>query len=151
MNFKLRFWQNILVTFLLHNAHVKGTLYVFLVEDPTIFQDCKNEPDYLGVADMMDLSNLKVELLDESVHIEGSITMLWDVDPDDRVELRADVFKYERGSWQPTVFTIIEKDFCRTLFDENDIWFTTWAQFINGDDLKCITNKGVSLTRISPQ
>ncbi|TMW41953.1 hypothetical protein DOY81_012967, partial [Sarcophaga bullata] len=104
--------------------------------------DCENEPDYLGVADMMDLSDLKVELLDESVHMEGSVTMLWDADPDDRVELTTEVLKYERGGWQPTVFTMIQKDFCRTLFDEGDIWFKSWAQFIDADDLKCITNKG---------
>lgn len=121
----------------------KGTLFVFLVESESIFQDCEDEPDYLGVADMMDLSDLKVELFDESVRLEGSIRMLWNADPDDRVELQAEVMKYERGGWQPTVFTMVQKDFCRTLFDEGDIWYKTWAQFIDVDDLKCITNKGV--------
>ncbi|XP_065366857.1 uncharacterized protein LOC135959751 [Calliphora vicina] len=91
---------------------------------------------------MFDLSNLSVELLDDRVHMEGSFTMLWEADPSDRVELHTDLMKYERGSWQPTVFTMIQKDFCRTLFDESDIWYKTWAQFIDGDDLKCINNKG---------
>ncbi|KNC23430.1 hypothetical protein FF38_13351 [Lucilia cuprina] len=142
MDIKLKIWLNFLLIMLHQSLIVQGTLYVYLIEDPAIFQDCKNEPDYLGVADMFDLSNLSIELLDETVHMEGSFTMVWDADPDDRVELHTDLMKYERGSWQPTVFTMIQKDFCATLFDENDIWYKTWAQFIDSDDLKCITNKG---------
>lgn len=125
-------------------SHIQATLFVFLIEDTSIFQDCKNEPDYLAVTKVVDMSNLNVEILDDRVHMEGSFTVNWEADPDDRVEFKTELFKYERGSWQPTIFTMVQKDFCKTLFDEGDAWYTAWMQFVEPENQKCINQKGVS-------
>ncbi|KAM7343819.1 uncharacterized protein ACRADG_010735 [Cochliomyia hominivorax] len=141
--FKVKYLATIPIILLcLRISLIRATLFVFLVEDSAIFSDCKNEPDFLGVKDVVDLSDLSVEPLEDSVHLEGSFQMLWDADPNDRIELKSELFKYERGSWQPTVFTMVLKDFCSTLFEEGDAWYTAWMQYVNEEDRKCINNKG---------
>lgn len=145
MNFKVKLLPAILSILLCQLiSHIRATLFVFLIEDTSIFQDCKNEPDYLAVTKVVDMSNLNVEILDDRVHMEGSFTVNWEADPDDRVEFKTELFKYERGSWQPTIFTMVQKDFCKTLFDEGDAWYTAWMQFVEPENQKCINQKGVS-------
>lgn len=121
-----------------------GTIHLFLPEDPEIFSDCDDKSGVLGLDNFVDMSNLNVEIFDESASLEGFVTMIWDVEPSDRIDFKADLLKSARGGWQPTVFSMIQKDFCRDLFDENGFWFNSWGQFVDEDDRKCINHKGVS-------
>ncbi|XP_061396318.1 uncharacterized protein LOC133331946 [Musca vetustissima] len=92
----------------------------------------------------MDMSNLNVEILEDSASLEGYVQMIWDVEPTDRIDFRADLLKSARGGWQPTVFSMVQKDFCSTLFDEDGFWYKAWGQFVDEDDRKCINHKGVT-------
>lgn len=121
-----------------------GTIHIFLPEDAGIFSDCDDKPDVLGLDSLFDMSNLEVEILEESASIEGFVEVVWDVEPTDRVDFRADLLKSARGGWQPTVFSMVQKDFCSTLFQEDGFWYKAWGQFVDEEDRKCINHKGVS-------
>jgi len=54
---------------------------------------------------------------------------------------------YNRGSWEPTVFSMATPDFCASMFDENQSWFKYWTKHIsNRDEVmeKCFKTRGVS-------
>ncbi|XP_073847089.1 uncharacterized protein [Musca autumnalis] len=120
-----------------------ATIHLFLPEDAAIFSDCDDKTDVLGLDSFLDMSNLKVEILDESASIEGFAEVIWDVEPTDRIDFRADLLKSARGGWQPTVFSMAQKDFCSTLFDEDGFWYKAWGQFVDEEERKCFNNKGV--------
>ncbi|XP_075166767.1 uncharacterized protein LOC142238921 [Haematobia irritans] len=121
-----------------------GTIHLFLPEDPDLFTSCSDKSDVLGLDSIFDMSNLNVEILEESARVEGYVTMIWDVEPTDRIEFRADLYKSARGGWQPTVFSMIQKDLCSTLFEENGFWYNSWGQFVAEEERKCINNKGIT-------
>lgn len=121
-----------------------GTIHIFLPEDAGIFSDCDDKPDALGLDSIFDMSNLEVEILEESASLEGYVEVIWDVEPTDRVDFKADLLKSARGGWQPTVFSMVQKDFCSTLFEEDGFWYKAWGQFVDEEDRKCINHKGVS-------
>lgn len=54
--------------------------------------------------------------------------------------MRTDVYKHIRGTWQPTVFSLERKDFCRFIEDPNDMIYS-FTQ--NLPELRCPFTEGV--------
>jgi len=57
---------------------------------------------------------------------------------------------YNRGSWEPTLFSLATPDFCAAMFDENQSWFKYWTKYIsNREEVqeKCFKTRGVSWPR----
>lgn len=144
MKFRLNCIGLLVLTVIWHVNYAKGTIHLFLCEDESIFSNCDDKPDALGIADIFDMSNLKVEIGDDSVSMEGNFEVVWDVEPTDRIDLKAELLKSARGGWQPTVFSMVQKDLCATLFEEDAMWYKSWGKFVEEDDRKCINHKGVS-------
>nr|XP_016999478.2 uncharacterized protein LOC108058995 [Drosophila takahashii] len=79
------------------------------------------------------------------VTFSGNITVMWDIQPTDRVEVTVNVLYYDRGSWQATTLNMIVKDFCKVMFDKNQLWYESFTKHItNSADVKetCFRVKG---------
>uniref|UniRef100_A0A1I8PX32 Uncharacterized protein n=1 Tax=Stomoxys calcitrans TaxID=35570 RepID=A0A1I8PX32_STOCA len=64
------------------------------------------------------------------------------VEPNDRVKLIIELFKFSRGYWQSTPFTIITMDFCKEQFMPKKYWYDNWTQYIPEEERLCVTNFG---------
>nr|XP_043066839.1 uncharacterized protein LOC108123116 [Drosophila bipectinata] len=122
--------------------------YELLLEDPDIFSPCTDgPPGSIGVPEAFDLSQLEIEHNGDTLHVTGNVTLTWDVNPKDRITGKVEVFHFNRGNWEPTVFTMSTQDFCSIMYDRNQYWYKMWTGYItNRADVekKCINTPGVS-------
>nr|XP_044251864.1 uncharacterized protein LOC108058971 [Drosophila takahashii] len=94
----------------------------FLFEDERIFSDCREKPPgTLDISSLYDFSNTGFDMSEDGVTISGYTTVIWDIQPTDRVEVAVSVQYYDRGSWQPTILNMVIKDFCKVMFDEKQM------------------------------
>uniref|UniRef100_A0A6P4E0V9 Uncharacterized protein LOC108039088 n=1 Tax=Drosophila rhopaloa TaxID=1041015 RepID=A0A6P4E0V9_DRORH len=64
-------------------------------------------------------------------------------------QARFHVMKFNRGTWEPTIYSILSPDFCAIMFNENIYWFTNWNKNIaNRAEIeeKCINTKDTVIT-----
>lgn len=57
------------------------------------------------------------------------------------------MWRYERGSWEPTIFAINEKNFCNVMYNKDQYWYKYWTIHVTNlkeVESKCINHKGVS-------
>nr|XP_043067622.1 uncharacterized protein LOC108122660 [Drosophila bipectinata] len=95
---------------------------------------------------MFDFSHFNSTLRPDGMAIEGNLTVVWNIQPGDRIELTIQLLYMDRGTWQPTVFSINTKDFCKIMYDKRQFWYKFWTKHItNVDDIKdrCLTVPGV--------
>ncbi|EDW89110.1 uncharacterized protein LOC6528345 [Drosophila yakuba] len=123
--------------------------YELLLEDPDIFSPCTEPPPgSIGFLDAFDIGNLVLDQDADIIHLSESITSNWDVEPTDRISARFALMHYNRGSWEPTIFSMATPDFCASMFDENQSWFKYWTKHIsNRDEVmeKCFKTPGTVL------
>ncbi|XP_061394326.1 uncharacterized protein LOC133329884 [Musca vetustissima] len=123
---------------------VKAALYGFAFENDEMFDDCPDVPYSVNVLDIGDLSNIEMDYTDGFVSVSGNHTVTWEgVQPTDRIECIAEVYQFRRGAWQPTPFTIIEKDFCKVQFDPTSVWYQVWSKHIPEHLRICFNNYGI--------
>ncbi|KAH8384523.1 hypothetical protein KR200_003491, partial [Drosophila serrata] len=121
-------------------------LYEFEFEDDEVFTKCLDNPD--GFKDkhgLFDFTNFSFEMGAEGIVVSGNFTSVWDVEPTDRIELRSRTLYWERGSWQPTILNVYVSDFCKVMYDKNQIWYISLTEHIsNKEEIrdKCVTHKG---------
>ncbi|XP_073848402.1 uncharacterized protein [Musca autumnalis] len=121
----------------------RATLYEFVPDNDKVFDSCSEIPDNNGIHDIMDMSEINIELLENSIAVNGNCTVVWKgVQPTDRIQLNAEVYKFQRGDWQQTTITFIIADFCPVQFEENSVWYRVWSSHIPQDERKCINNYG---------
>lgn len=65
-------------------------------------------------------------------------------------QIRFEFQKFQRGTWQPTVFTVIRKDFCSVIFTETEVWYDAITSKVVPEDRHCINEKGVIKRNICP-
>jgi len=54
---------------------------------------------------------------------------------------------FDRGNWEPTIFSIAANDFCSVMYDEDQYWYKYWTKHVtNVDSVKgnCLHTMGVS-------
>ncbi|XP_034127190.1 uncharacterized protein LOC117583114 isoform X2 [Drosophila guanche] len=74
---------------------------------------------------------------EEGVTLAGSMTSVWNIQPEDRVEMDLALLYFDRGNWQPTVFSLKSKDFCKSMYDEKQFWYKVWTGHVtNSKDVK---------------
>ncbi|XP_073846548.1 uncharacterized protein [Musca autumnalis] len=122
-------------------SRVIGAEVAFLLDNPEVFEKCDGHPGN-GIHDLFDMSNVKIEIDDYNMHTEGFVTMIWDVEETDRLVFRVEVFKFQRGTWQPTVYNIIRENFCDTAFYEHEIWHDAVMGTLKEDERICFNKKG---------
>ncbi|XP_073811587.1 uncharacterized protein [Musca autumnalis] len=121
-----------------------ATLYKFFFENENLADKCFDIVGNNGVHDMLDVSELNLEYSDGNVFCSGNVTIVWDVQPEDRIEVRCEVFKYQRGSWQPTVYNLLSKDFCLDQYNKYLYWYQLWSKLIPTEEQLCINHKGLT-------
>ncbi|XP_017001558.2 uncharacterized protein CheB42b [Drosophila takahashii] len=123
--------------------------YELLIEDPDILSPCTDgPPGSINARQAANFEDLVIEHETDVLHVSGNITMIWDVQPTDRIAARLDVFHQNRGTWEPTVFSMATQDFCSIMYDKNQYWYKYWTGFIiNRHDVakKCFRERGTVL------
>ncbi|XP_016940276.3 uncharacterized protein CheB42c [Drosophila suzukii] len=130
-------------------ASSRGADYELLLEDPDIFAPCtEGPPGSIGFREAFNLDNLEINQDADIIHLSEDITANWDVESNDRISARFTVMHYNRGSWEPTLFSLATPDFCAAMFDENQSWFKYWTKYIsNREEVqeKCFKTRGTVL------
>ncbi|XP_017125732.1 uncharacterized protein LOC108145062 [Drosophila elegans] len=126
-----------------------ATDYELLLEDPDILSSCSDGPP--GSIDARQAANFDDFMINadaDVLHLSGNVTLTWDVQPTDRIAARLELFHFNRGSWEPTVFSMSSQDFCSIMYDKNQYWYKYWTGFITNRhevEKKCITEPGTVL------
>ncbi|XP_061388766.1 uncharacterized protein LOC133323880 [Musca vetustissima] len=107
-----------------------------------MFEGCPDVPNSFNVIDVVDNTFIEMEYADGFVSVAGNHTLLWDVQPTDRIEASGEMYHYRRGSWQPTPFSMTITDFCSVQFDPKSLWYQVWTRHIPKERRKCVNNYG---------
>ncbi|XP_075169634.1 uncharacterized protein LOC142241735 [Haematobia irritans] len=123
-------------------SNVRSAYYQYFFANEDIFEACDDAPkDSKGIGDPFEYSQMTWAFDEGSAHLEGNLTCIWEgVEASDRIEGRAELYKFQRGAWQPTVFSVYIMDVCAMQFDNNFIGYQIWTQHINEQDRKCLNN-----------
>ncbi|XP_017077669.1 uncharacterized protein LOC108112351 [Drosophila eugracilis] len=120
--------------------------YELFLEDEEIISTCSNrEPGSLNVSSMFDYTNTTFAMDEKGVTISGNNTVVWDIQPTDRVQMQSSLWFFERGIWQPTTLSLFVFDFCKVMFDSNQLWYKDYTRHIaNTAEVKetCLRVKG---------
>ncbi|XP_050745375.1 uncharacterized protein LOC108024301 isoform X2 [Drosophila biarmipes] len=82
----------------------------------------------------------------DGVTVSGNTTLVWDIELSDLVQLSIKLLYFDRGSWMPTVFSLVSKDFCKFMYDKNQIWYKIWTRHITNDIKdKCVNVPGAKI------
>ncbi|XP_073848582.1 uncharacterized protein [Musca autumnalis] len=119
-------------------------LYQFFFDNEHLFDKCSHIEGSNGIYDMVDITELNLEFSEGNINCSGNVTIIWDVQPEDRIEFHGEIFKYGRGSWQPTVYNVLSKDFCEAQYDKNLYWYQLWAKNIPTEEQICVNHKGLT-------
>ncbi|XP_039482915.1 uncharacterized protein LOC120446152 [Drosophila santomea] len=137
-------WQLLILMAFIENSMEIN--YEFTMEDERITSDCQDEAvGTLNIDGLFDWSNATFVMAEEGVTLSGSKTVVWDIQPSDRVELLGSLYYFDRGTWQPTTLNMVIKDFCSVMFDKNQVWYDAYSKHIaNSADVKdtCYRVKG---------
>ncbi|XP_075168370.1 uncharacterized protein LOC142240558 [Haematobia irritans] len=140
--FNKKFFAIIILTFV--GCECLAGRYQFIYSNEYVYDRCENAPPGAkGIENLVDLSNLHMEYIDGNIQVNGNATCVWkDVLPTDRIEWRVQVYKFIRGTWQPTVLSVYMPNFCDSITDKNSITYQVWAKHIFEEDQKCLNNYG---------
>ncbi|XP_017083039.1 uncharacterized protein LOC108115913 [Drosophila eugracilis] len=129
-------------------CNANGAMYELAVTDEEIFSSCPDpDPGTLDINGLIDRSELQTSMDADGVTISGNKTMVWDIQPEDRVQLSIKLLYLDRGIWSPTVFSLVTRDFCKSMYDKNQIWYKCWTQHITNDNKHtCINVRGMKFT-----
>ncbi|EDV36820.2 uncharacterized protein Dana_GF11760 [Drosophila ananassae] len=123
--------------------------YELVLENPDIFSPCtEGPPGSIEVPQALDLDQLEIIHDGDTLHVSGNATVKWDVNPKDRITGKLEVFHFSRGSWEPTVFSMVSQDFCTIMYDRNQYWYKMWTAYISNRadvEKKCINTPGTVL------
>ncbi|XP_017078188.1 uncharacterized protein LOC108112609 [Drosophila eugracilis] len=125
--------------------------YELILEDLDVFSPCTEPPPgSIGFLDAFNIDDLRLDQDSDIIHISENVTSTWDdVEPTDRISARFTVMHFDRGNWEPTLFSMATPDFCAAMFDENQSWFKYWTKYIsNREEIKekCFKTRGTVLS-----
>ncbi|EDV36821.1 uncharacterized protein Dana_GF11757 [Drosophila ananassae] len=105
--------------------------YEMILEDPDVFSPCTEPPPgSVGVKGLLNLDNLVTSQDSETIHISENVSTTWEVEPTDRISARIAMMHFNRGTWEPTVFSVATPDFCSVMFNEDQYWYKYWTKHI---------------------
>ncbi|EDW98388.1 uncharacterized protein LOC6538142 [Drosophila yakuba] len=124
-----------------------GALYELNVADEEIFQSCPDpEPGTLDIHGLLDLSEFSTSMDIDGLLVSGNQTLVWDIQREDRVQLAIKLLYWDRGTWTSTVFSAYFRDFCKIMYDKNQILYEPWTEHIVNDvQDKCVNVPGTKL------
>ncbi|KAI8038426.1 uncharacterized protein LOC128254976 [Drosophila gunungcola] len=112
--------------------------YEFVLEDEAIFTKCKNaKPGTLDINGLYNMTNYSTNMVPEGIEISGNLTSVFNAEPSDRIEVLGSLLYFDRGSWQPTTLNMVVRDFCKVMYDKNQLWYKAWSSHItNSKDIE---------------
>ncbi|KAH8421039.1 hypothetical protein KR222_005238 [Zaprionus bogoriensis] len=110
----------------------------FNPENDLFFSDCPDQPkNVLSIRQILDLTDLSIAMKYGMVDFAGNMTSTWRIQKSDRLQVRFELWKFDRGSWVRTMYNILVKSFCPLLFDPNQYWYQFWSKYvINAEEIK---------------
>ncbi|XP_030387909.1 uncharacterized protein LOC115634372 [Scaptodrosophila lebanonensis] len=139
-------WVETLLLLGIASISVLAADYELILEDPDIFSDCSNAPPGASnIHGILDLEHVTLTSDGNTIHVKGNASTVWNVDPADRVRASASMYHFERGAWEPTVFSMSNQNFCAIMYGKNEYWYKYWTQHIsNRKDVeqKCLNTPG---------
>ncbi|XP_020813866.1 uncharacterized protein LOC110188478 [Drosophila serrata] len=124
-------------------------LHEFVLEDEQVFTDCINAPPgSRNASGLFDFSRMNFTMDENGIYIEGNLTTVWDVPPEDVILGDMSISYFDRGSWIPTLLNIHVKNVCNVLYDEEQYWYKYWLVHVtNVKDVKdkCLNNPGTQI------
>jgi len=163
-------WHNRVVIVFLVNLFTfvglsRAYKYNIILEDDEVFSKCENKQgNVLDLNGLLDLSELIIKPDFNKVSFSGNVSLMWDIQLSDRVQImprciimlhylkgctlqfEGQLFKFDRGSWLPTMYAIKIWDFCSIMYDKNQYWYSSWlAHVTNLGEVKdkCLNVPGV--------
>ncbi|KAH8417343.1 hypothetical protein KR222_009093 [Zaprionus bogoriensis] len=126
--------------------HTEAYNYKARLINSDIYEDCENQPkNVVGLREVADLSQLHTEFNGDEVTLQGNITSNWHIQLTDRIEASADIYRFDRGSWIPTPYSLKNSNFCKIMYEKNDFWYDAWTKHvINRNEImdKCFNEPG---------
>ncbi|XP_017045867.1 uncharacterized protein LOC108091266 isoform X1 [Drosophila ficusphila] len=123
--------------------------YNFVLEDSDIFTECEvKPPGSIGIRGVFDMDNLVFEPEEDGVHVSGNFTATLNYSRTDRITARFQVMQYNRGSWDPTLYSMMTPDLCSVLFSESQYYYQYWFKnVVNREEIqeKCIITRNVGM------
>ncbi|KAH8357216.1 hypothetical protein KR084_010035 [Drosophila pseudotakahashii] len=142
-------WQILILLELFFSVTCVQLNHEFVPVNEDLFSDCTDNPGFQNVDKIADLSALsRKRAPNGGINIGGNITMKWDVQPSDRIGVEVGIQKLEKGIWKPTVLKGIDKDFCKSFYDKNTIYYPYSTQHVINKEAvkdKCINIPGTVL------
>ncbi|XP_017045868.1 uncharacterized protein LOC108091266 isoform X2 [Drosophila ficusphila] len=123
--------------------------YNFVLEDSDIFTECEvKPPGSIGIRGVFDMDNLVFEPEEDGVHVSGNFTATLNYSRTDRITARFQVMQYNRGSWDPTLYSMMTPDLCSVLFSESQYYYQYWFKnVVNREEIqeKCIITRNTTV------
>uniref|UniRef100_A0A1I8Q462 Reelin domain-containing protein n=1 Tax=Stomoxys calcitrans TaxID=35570 RepID=A0A1I8Q462_STOCA len=115
--------------------------YGFYLDDEEIFSKCHGTAAN-DIHSFLDMSNVEIDIDGASMNVSGYVTIIWDVEPTDRIAFRFELMRFKRGAWQPTIFNSLGEDFCTVMYLETEFWYRPLTSKIRQDERQCVNVKG---------
>lgn len=80
------FASSVVLVLLNYVSYIEANMR-FVPDDPDLFSSCEDHPGTNGMNDLADISETVIDLDDDVITISGDATIVWDVDPDERIEV----------------------------------------------------------------
>ncbi|KAI8128419.1 hypothetical protein CVS40_1592 [Lucilia cuprina] len=109
----------------------------FLEEN--IFSPCENYPDNY-IDQLFDISNANVEQTEDGSLVVNGFTIVTRT-VEGSFPLNIEVFKRERGTWQPTIYTQNRNDTCTACFSKVELW-NSYLKNTPAEQLTCPFTEG---------
>ncbi|KAM8720597.1 hypothetical protein ACLKA7_006609 [Drosophila subpalustris] len=123
----------------------ESTDYDIVVDEKMWMSACNSEDDEgnTPISDVMDVSDLSFVLDDdyETLYISGDITVKLER-PVTPIKIEVNVKHWERSQWVPTIISIKRDDFCKSLEDPFEFWYTFIATQIPKEERPCPPDLG---------
>jgi len=83
----------VVLLFLIYVGFTKAYQYKGILEDDEVFNECKDQPaNVLNIKGLFDFSKLTFGLEGDEVSVEGNVTSIWNIQPNDRIKVSTKCF-----------------------------------------------------------
>ncbi|KAH8234022.1 hypothetical protein KR032_010955, partial [Drosophila birchii] len=121
----------------------------YVPDNEGLFAECLNPPPgSKSFNDVADISKFISKREKDGLHISGNITLHWDVDPNDRVEVEIALLRKDGDKWKATAIAAKVGDFCKEMYEKKTLYYPYSTKYIaNKPEIKekCITHTGTLL------
>jgi len=97
-------YRVVLVIFMFLNIFAgfsRSYKYKYTFEDDEIFNDCQDQPvGVLNVKGLFNFSELTIDLKGEDIYVSGNVTSIWNVQPNDRIQVISKCFFFSNSIMQ---------------------------------------------------